>query len=121
NAKELRMASETCAAAADEPEDSAGLAGDDSSRSGGRIRFANLESAGMGGWLMPPGYGSGSQSSLKSDLLPNLFAGIAGGYRIGLVTGQGTQKITAASGQTSEGGETFDDPGGPGHTSGYSG
>jgi hypothetical protein len=121
NANELRMASESCGAEADNSTDSAGLVGDDSSSSGGRIRFANLESAGMGGWLMPPGYGSGNQSSLKSDLLPNLFSGIAGGYRIGLVTGQGSQKITAA-GQTSQSeDEVVDDQGGSGNTSGYSG
>jgi hypothetical protein len=119
NARELRMESETCAEG--EPEESAALEGDDSSRSGGRIRFANLQSAGMGGWLMPPGYGSGSQSSLKSDVLPNLFAGIAGGYRIGLVTGQGSQKITAASATSPAQEETFDDQSGSGNTSGYSG
>ena len=119
-AKELRMAAETCGAA-DEPEDSASLEGDDSSRSGGRIRFANLDSAGMGGWLIPPGYGGGGQSSsLKSDLLPNLFTGIAGGYRIGLVTGQGSQKITAAGTNSQGEDETVDDQG-SGNTSGYSG
>ena len=121
NAKELRMASESCGAEADNSAEPAGLEGDDSSSSGGRIRFANLESAGMGGWLMPRGYGSGNQSSLKSDLLPNLFAGIAGGYRIGLVTGQGSQKITAASAGELPTESEIVDPGGSGSTSGYSG
>lgn len=121
NAKELRMAAESCGAVADEPEDAASLMGDDSSSSGGRIRFANLESAGMGGWLIPPGYGSGGQSPLKSDLLPNLFTGIAGGYRIGLVTGQGSQKITAAPVQSSLGEDEDVADQGTGHTSGYSG
>lgn len=120
NAKELRMASESCGAEADNSADSTGFEGDDSS-SGGRIRFANLDSAGVGGWLMPPGYGGGNQSSLKSDLLPNLFAGIAGGYRIGLVTGQGSQKITAASTGESETDSEIVDTGGSSHTSGYSG
>jgi hypothetical protein len=121
NAKELRMASESCGAVAEEPDESASLENDDSSSRRGRIRFADLSSAGMGGWLMPPGWGSGSQTSLKSDLLPNLFTGIAGGYRIGLVTGQGSQKITAASAPDSSDEAEDVDPGYSGHTSGYSG
>jgi hypothetical protein len=96
NAKELRMAAETCAPAADD--ESAEFEGDaDASRKGGRIGFADLGS--MPGWMMPPGYGG--QSSLKSDLMPDLFAGVAGGYRIGLVTGA-SQKITVAGTSSSQ-------------------
>ena len=47
-------------------------------------------------WPGMPG-GFAGQSSLKSDLVPDLFAGIAGGYRIGLVAGgiSSTQKLNS--------------------------
>jgi len=116
NAKELRMAAETCGAPADD--ETATLEGDnDVSSKGGRIRLADLDS--FPGWMMPAGYGS--QSSLKSDLVPNLFAGIAGGYRIGLVTGLGaSQKITGVTTGSSEQEIAIDSPD-SGHTSGWSG
>ena len=117
DANELRMASGTCAVEADYVSDES-LSGDaGSSKSGGRIRAGDAD-LGMPGWMMPVAYGG--QSSLKSELLPDLFAGIAGGYRIGLVTGQGpSQKITAAS-TTSPDVDIVVTPGNT-NTSGYSG
>jgi len=127
NAKELRMASETCATVADdESDDSASLEDDDSSRSGGRIRMTDLDSVGMsgGGWPQLSGSGYAGQSSFKSDLAPNLFAGITGGYRIGLVSGisgsTSTQSINAVDTDTSAP-EVVIDPSDPTQTSGWAG
>ena len=115
DANELRMASGACATEADYVSDESLVGGNDS-KSGGRIRLVDYD-AGMPGWMMPVGYGG--QSSLKSDLLPELFAGIAGGYRIGLVTGSGpSQKITAAPTPNVD---IVVDPGDSTNTSGYSG
>ena len=115
DASELRMASGACATAGYVSDESVG--GGDNSSSGGRIRMARY-AAELPGWMMPVAYGG--QSPLKSDLLPDLFAGVAGGYRIGLVTGQGpSQKITAATGTPNV--NIVVDPAGPIQTSGYSG
>ena len=94
NASELRMASESCATSS-EAEDPESYEDDASSSSGGRIRFADLASAGMS-WGWPQMTGGVGQSAAKTDLTPELFAGISRGYRISQVTGQSSsQKINA--------------------------
>jgi len=117
DAKELRMASRTCAPEQDYVSDGFPAGAADDAGSGGRIRMADYD-LGLPGWIMPIAYGG--QSSLKSDLLPNLFAGVAGGYRIGLITGLGSsQKITAPS-NTAPDVDIDVDPQSS-HTSGYAG
>jgi hypothetical protein len=121
NAKELRMASETCETVADDESEDSEYSDDDSSRSGGRIRMADLGSAGMSGGGFPQLSGNyAGQSSLTSDLAPSLFAGISGGYRIGLVSGvsgsTSTQSINAVDTSTTE---VVIDPSDPTQTSGW--